>query len=97
MKTTKTTPSSEIKIIYQKSTETIRIMPQNHLLCHFDKCGHWICDPDSAINVNISILTFKALVYEGYRFRKHDEIINFINEELAHAKQPIGEKQNECK
>jgi len=81
------------KIIYEEHSDTIRVMPQNYLLCHFGKCGHWICDPDSSVNANLVILTFKILACEGYRFRKHNEIINRIKRELDFLRNTANDKQ----
>lgn len=54
-----------MEIIYQKSTETIRQMPQNYLLANREKM-RWICDADLAADLELAHACFSvAFTYAG--------------------------------
>ena len=53
-----------MELIFQKSTKTIRQMPENYLLAHFDEMrgGRWVCDPDLACDRYLAYKVFKTLL-----------------------------------
>lgn len=71
-----------MEIVYCKYSDTIRLMPQNYLLCHWSSSGNWVCDPDSAVGEDLCNLVFKVLIFEAYRFKSANKIVNRITEGL---------------
>jgi hypothetical protein len=69
------------KVIYSESTDTLRLMPQNYLLAYREK-GHWIIDPDMAVDKDLAVRVFKlvALVYNHKWVMRGEYLANIIND-----------------
>jgi len=66
------------RITYCEYSNTIRLMPQNHLVASHNG-SHWICDSDSAIDRKLLLEVFSTIIYDGYRFRKAEDIVEKLN------------------
>ena len=55
---------SNITIVYEEGSGTIRQMPENYMLAHNHK-GHWIVDPDSAADWKVIKKLFRVIFFSN--------------------------------
>ena len=68
------------KVIYQESTETLRVMPRNYLLA-YKRDGRWIVEPDMAVDKQLAIKAFKyiALVWLNKYQMRGEYLASILN------------------
>jgi len=65
-------------LVYCDFSDTIRQMPQNHLIAH-KAINKWICDPDLAADIKLATKVFKALFIFDNKYGDGENLINYIN------------------
>lgn len=73
-------PRPKQYLIFQEGSNTIRQMPENYLVAHFDNTQRcWICDPDLAAKEEFVLRTAKALLKWENKYQKDgNELLNRI-------------------
>lgn len=58
-------------LVFNAYSNTIRQMPQNYLIAHFDEQKrYWICDPDTACDKNLAARVFLELFNYESKYNK---------------------------
>lgn len=56
-------------LVYELGSESIRQMPENYLIAHFN--GHrWVSEPDLAANRDLAVRVYLALFDHGIKYNR---------------------------
>jgi hypothetical protein len=61
-------------LVYQPGSDTIRQMPQNYLIAHWEK-GNWHMEPDLAADIDLVILVTRALMIYELKFEQDGNLL----------------------
>lgn len=73
-----------VNLIFQSSTGTIRQMPQNYLVAHWD-INKWVSEPDMAVSVDTMVLMTRALADFNTKFSKDGNVVIAKMEQIFKA------------
>ena len=70
-------PEITNRVVYQKSTETIRVMPENYMV-FTKKDGRWYCDPDRGLPFIERCLIFSTFQSQYSSYLSGEQLVNLI-------------------
>ncbi len=65
-------------LIYQKSTFTIRQMPQNYIIAWHSLGGRWTVDPDIACNTELAVKLFTLCLNYSDRYSPGQVLVDKV-------------------
>lgn len=83
-----------LTVIYSEGTKTIRQMPQNYLIA-YNREGRWVCDSDTAADVEICKVVFEVLLTHTARYSSGEELLDMIKRKM-NVEEELTEEQLIC-
>lgn len=69
------TGTKKLEIIFEKSTNTIRQIPENYLLAQRNSGPKWVCEPDLAADKEVCVRLFLVLMEHENKYGTGEKVL----------------------